>query len=140
MDKQRQKYISCDTCHGTGKKHLSLFGQCDTCGGTGKTINYPRILSLCHDVYLDDLVNLSHCLALIQEAEQLLPDPQEAQSNLYLFKKALAEVYYWKGCILMELQKNSEALSCLTTAEKCFDKSDSRYSYLKQSLTKLSNR
>jgi len=137
MDEQIQKYIPCDNCHGTGKKYLNLFGHCDICDGTGKRINYPRIMSLCHEIYLDDIVNSSRCLTLAQEAEQLLPNENEAQPDSYQFKQAWAEVYYWKGCVLMELQQYTEALSSLKISDKYFDKSDVRYSFLQQSLNKL---
>jgi len=137
MDEQAQKYIPCDSCHGTGKKYLNLFGQCDICEGTGKRINYPRITSLCHEIYLDNLVNLSRCLTLAQEAERLLPNENEAQPDTYQFKQAWAEVYYWKGCALMELQQHTEALSSLKISDKYFDKSDVRYSFLQQSLSRL---
>jgi hypothetical protein len=137
MDEQAQKYIPCNSCHGTGKKYLNLFGQCDMCEGTGKRINYPRITSICHEIYLDNIVNLSRCLTLAQEAEQLLPNEDEAQPDSYQFKQAWAEVYYWKGCVLMELQQYTEALSSLKISDTYFDKSDVRYSFLQQSLNKL---
>ena len=137
MDEQIQKYIPCDNCHGTGKKYLNLFGHCDICDGTGKRINYPRIMSLCHEIYLDDIVNSSRCLTLAQEAEQLLPKENEAQPDSYQFKQAWAEVYYWKGCVLIELQQYTEALSSLKISDTYFDKSDIRYSFLQQSLNKL---
>jgi hypothetical protein len=76
-------------------------------------------------------------LTLAQEAERLLPDEHEAQPDSYQFKQAWAEVYYWKGCVLMDLQQYTEALSYLKISEKYFDKSDVRYSFLQQSLSKL---
>jgi len=137
MGEQIQKHIPCDSCHGTGKKYLNLFGQCNICDGTGKRINYPYITSLCHEIYLDNLVNLSRCLTLAQEAERLLPNENEAQPDSNQFKQAWAEVYYWKGCVLMELQQYAEALSSLKISDTYFDKSDIRYSFLQQSLNKL---